>query len=680
MLFLKYLMRLAKILFLIFLCLNQLIVHAQNRKYKELIPEIRYHSYFDSATLFQKGAEAIKIAKKEGHPEFEAEINIFYGNHFYYKTDVSKAKNYYKNAFAIATKFKNNKFKNLSKIRLTYLIWDGGEADKAENIFFEILKNAEKNKEYSNQIECYNALALIYSYQNKFKECMSYYLKGLKIAEENNDNHYTAVLLNNIGLLKLNNKQYDESLKDFERGVKLAESNNDARLTFHLYNNMALIYSEQGKTEEAKNQYENILKYAHKSGNPRELAIAAINLSNLYLQEENFAVAHQYSDTALITFRVNQYSYELAKGYLGKAQIYLKQKKYNEALEYTQLAKQQVDSTKDLEDAVGIHITLSNIYEGKGNSKEAFTEYKLYKKLSDSLNDLRNTKAITEIQAKYNDEKKDAAIEKERNRNLELENANLTLERNSIEEKEVSERRMIFGVVIAIAVILFISIYFYASYNRKTRLNQQRFSQQLIHDIEEERNRIAKDLHDDIGQSLSAIKSKLNLIHQKEIETAQLSSVEIEVGKVIEQTRDISRKLYPAYLEKIGLTRSVARLMDGIQDSTDIVCSFEIEPEIDEFSIQILTHIYRIIQECVNNTIKHSGATALKVTVLKKEDFFQLIYQDNGKGIQKAENKLTGLGFMSLKERSRMIKGELNISDNSGKGFRLIINFNKSIA
>jgi two-component system NarL family sensor kinase len=680
MLFLRYLMRLAKLLFLIILCLNQLILMAQNRKYKELIPEIRYHSYFDSATLFQKGTEAIEIAKEEGHPEFEAEIIIFYGNHFYYKTEVAKAKSYYKKASALASKFNNNKFKNLSKIRLTYLLWDGGETEKAENIFYEILKNAKKNKEYSNQIECYNALALIYSYQNKFKECMSFYLKGLKIAEENNDNHYTPVLLNNIGLLKFNNKQYEEALKDFERGVKLAELNNDTRLTFHLYNNMALIYSEQGKVEEAKNQYEKILKYAHKSGNPRELAIAAINLSNLYSQEENFEIAHQYSDTALITFKNNQYSYELAKGYLGKAQIYLKQKKFNDALIYTNLAKQQVENTNDLEDAIGIHITMSRIYEAKGNSSAALVEYKSYKKLNDSLNDLRNTKEITEIQAKYNDEKKDADIEKERNRNLELENKNLTLERNNIEEKEKAERKMIFGIVIAISIILFIFIYFYASYNKKTRLNQQRFSQQLIHDIEEERNRIAKDLHDDIGQSLSAIKSKLNLIHQKEIDSSQLSGVENEVGKVIEQTRDISRKLYPAYLEKIGLTRSVARLMDGIQDSTDIVCSFEIDPEIDELSMPVLTHIYRIIQECVNNTMKHANASALKVTVLKKDDFFQLIYQDNGKGIQKSENKLSGIGFMSLKERSRMIKGELNISDNAGKGFRLIINFNKSIA
>ena len=82
----------------------------------------------------------------------------------------------------------------------------------------------------------------------------------------------------------------------------------------------------------------------------------------------------------------------------------------------------------------------------------------------------------------------------------------------------------------------------------------------------------------------------------------------------------------------------------------------------------------------MNNTIKHADATALKVTVLKKDDFFQLIYQDNGKGLNKSAAKAGGIGFMSLKERARIIKGEMNISDNSGRGFRLIINFSRQFA
>lgn len=655
-------------------------VSGQKNAYEKLIPKIRYLSYFDSVNLFLEGDKAIRLAESLGYPEYEAEIYIFYGNHFYYKSNSAKAKKYYEKALKTAKKYKSNTFQNLSKIRLIYLRWDEGDQDNAIKDFKLILADAIKNKEYKNQIECYNALALCYSYQNKFKECMNFYMKGLKVAEENDDSHYTPVLLNNIGLLKFNNRQYKDALADFERALKIAESNNDARLTFHLLNNMALVYIEDGKKEEARVQYEKILNYAHLSNNPKELGIAAVNLSNLFLRDSNYNEALSYNDTAIEAFTNNKYTFELTKAYLSRAQILIKINKLSEALNFTERAKLIADSTSNLEDAVGIHITLSAIYEKQGNAKMALHEYKLYKKINDSLNDLMNTKAITEIQAKYNDEKKDAAIEKARNKNLELENKNLTLEQKNIEERERAERRMILGTIGFVSVLLMIVIYFYVSYNRKTRKQQQFFAQQLIHDIEEERNRIAKDLHDDVGQSLSAIKSRLNLVHQKGLDPDHMVFIETEVGKVIEQTRDISRKLYPAYLEKIGLTRSVARLMEGIQQSTQIVCSFEIDPDTDKLPVNMLTHIYRIIQECVNNTIKHADASALKVTIFKTEDKFQMIYQDNGKGIHKTEIKNSGVGLMSLKERTRILKGELNIGDNAGKGFKLTINFNQTFA
>lgn len=655
-------------------------VSGQKNAYEKLIPKIRYLSYFDSVNLFVEGEKAIRLAESLGHPEYEAEIYIFYGNHFYYKSNSAKAKTYYEKALKTAKKHKSNSFQNLSKIRLIYLRWDEGDQDNAIRDFKSVLADAIKNKEYKNQIECYNALALCYSYRNKFKDCMNFYMKGLKVAEENDDSHYTPVLLNNIGLLKFNNRQYKDALADFERALKIAESNNDARLTFHLLNNMALVYIEDGKKKEARVQYEKILKYAHQSNNPKELGIAAVNLSNLFLRDSNYNEALSYNDTAIDAFTKNKYTYELTKAYLSRAQILIKINKLSEALNYTERAKLIADSTSNLEDAVGIHITLSSIYEKQGNSKMALTEYKLYKKINDSLNDLMNTKAITEIQAKYNDEKKDAAIEKERNKNLELENKNLTLEQKNIEERERAERRMILGTIAFVSVILIVVIYFYVSYNKKTRNQQQFFAQQLIHDIEEERNRIAKDLHDDVGQSLSAIKSRLNLVHQKGLDTDHMVFIETEVGKVIEQTRDISRKLYPAYLEKIGLTRSVARLMDGVQQSSQIVCSFEIDPDTDKLPVNMLTHIYRIIQECVNNTMKHADASALKVTIYKTDDKFQMIYQDNGKGILKNEIKNSGVGLMSLKERTRILKGELTIGDNAGKGFKLTINFNQTFA
>ncbi|MFN7013742.1 MAG: sensor histidine kinase, partial [Bacteroidia bacterium] len=179
-----------------------------------------------------------------------------------------------------------------------------------------------------------------------------------------------------------------------------------------------------------------------------------------------------------------------------------------------------------------------------------------------------------------------------------------------------------------------------------------------------------KDLHDDIGQSLSVIKSKVHLYKQGQ--TQNLEGLEEAIGEIIEQTRQISRSLYPSYLEKIGLTRSVATMLDKVQRDTNIVCSFEISEETENLDLEKKTHIYRILQECINNTLKHSNATALKIAINKENDLLKLTYQDNGKGISKNEFS-TGMGFMSIRERVRIINGILSFDDKRDKGFKLTL-------
>lgn len=664
-------LKLGLILFCYFLFFGIEVIAQKGLNYEKLRLEVQNLSYFDSTGLFNKGAEAIIVARSEGSPEKESEINIYYGNHFYYKSDKVKAKKYWEKALAIAKKFKSNQYINLSNIRLFYLVWEDEDEVTAKKGFNTILKNALENKEIINQIECYNALALMAERKNQYKNAIKLYLKGLKISEENDEKYYTAVFLNNIGLIKLNGNQKENALADFMRAVKISEELNNARLTSHLYNNIALIYMDEGKKEEAILQYQKILTYARKSGNPREYAFAATNLSNIYRRDSNFIMAHQYCDTAITTFKNNGLTYELSKGYLTMTQILIEEKKYAKALNYAALAAHLTDSTESLEDAVGVHYLKSKIYEMTNNKDLALLEYKEYKKLNDSLKESTNTKAITEIQSKYNFERKEAEVEKEKNNRLLAENKNLVLER------EAAERRRFWTIISIISSVLIVILigYFYISYNRKTRKQQQYFAQQLIHSIEKERNRIAKDLHDDIGQSLSAIKSSVHFLADTSNDFEKLDILENNIGSVIEQTRDISRKLYPSYLEKIGLVRSVARLMEGIQESTGLVCSFEIDESINKLHIDKLTHIYRVIQECVNNTIKHANATALKVTIQRGEEGFNLIYQDNGIGVTKNQLKNTGIGFMSLRERARILNSELIISDNSGKGFKLILNF-----
>ena len=160
-------------------------------------------------------------------------------------------------------------------------------------------------------------------------------------------------------------------------------------------------------------------------------------------------------------------------------------------------------------------------------------------------------------------------------------------------------------LIMALFIVLFVMYYQRKQIEQQMRVKdmEAEFQRKLLEvsmaSTEAERRRIAQDLHDDIGQSLSMIKSKIS--HSKCNQEDKI--LETELSRVIEQTREISRNLYPSYLEKIGLIRSIARLMENIQASSHLECSFDVTERVEDLSISVKTHIYRMLQECTNNTI-----------------------------------------------------------------------------
>jgi len=217
----------------------------------------------------------------------------------------------------------------------------------------------------------------------------------------------------------------------------------------------------------------------------------------------------------------------------------------------------------------------------------------------------------------------------------------------------------------------------YIRYVRLTRKQQQNFTVKLIENIDDERSRIAKDLHDDIGQSLSIIKSKLDLLNKGKIN--DVIGLDNEVGDVIDHTRNISHFLHPSMVQKLGLERSLVSLIEKTQVNTGIISSLEVECQLDLLSLEIQTQIYRILQECINNTIKHADASALKISIKKQAGEISVKYQDNGKGFDDSSKKSEGIGMLTIRERASTIQGKLVISALKGKGFTLSLTIVKNI-
>jgi signal transduction histidine kinase len=200
------------------------------------------------------------------------------------------------------------------------------------------------------------------------------------------------------------------------------------------------------------------------------------------------------------------------------------------------------------------------------------------------------------------------------------------------------------------------------------KINSMNFTKQLLENTEEERRRIASDLHDSISHELLNLKSMFN---------QDLILVNAKIDIIINDIRGISRNLHPVMFDKIGLVLNIEQLVDRIQNQNNFFINTNINYKGTLSSADEL-QIYRIIQEALTNIIKYAQAHAAKITILEDKNKITIEIKDNGKGfdVKQALNSGKAFGLHNIIERSRVVGGEANI-DSSGEGTIIYINIPK---
>jgi signal transduction histidine kinase len=658
-------MLLRKLALLLLFFISQQFVYGQTQQtiFDSLSETIKHSTYFDSAAVFKNGKKAIQIAKELKDLSKEALIYQYYGSYNYHSGKMDLAKTYYDSSIVLAAKVKDTSLVISSKIRNAFIlsIKDSYEAEKE---FIRLLENSSNHR---NRLECLNGLALIYENRGENAEALDYYLKALQEAEILEDEYFKGILLNNIGLIKLKNKQYDDALLDFEEALVFAENVNEIRLTYNLQNNIGLIFYSQENYEAAAEHYLKTLIHAKKIGFPYAVAVAHLNLSNSYNYIDNYEKALLHADSSLIYMeKALDYSNFSLVQFL-RAQANKGLKRGGKALDAVEEGISHAKTNNDLEKISQGYNLKSEIYEDLGNFKSALGALQEYHKYKDSLDETSNKAKIAELQIAYKSEKKERELEEERNKTKLLESEKQLIER----EKQLTESRITTIVIISVALIVGIIIFLYMRNLKFSKLQQKKFSQDLIETLDEERRRISADLHDGIGQSLSFVKAQSQRL--KRGDDINLDEIINSIGEIIDQTRTISHRLHPSSLEKIGLKRSIESLLEKVESQTGIITSYELDEEIERFKPEQKTQIYRITQECINNTLKHAKARAIRVMIEKSEDGFKYSYQDNGTGMEFNNKKTLGLGLMTMKERAHKINAKLSYITYPGKGFKLIM-------
>lgn len=216
--------------------------------------------------------------------------------------------------------------------------------------------------------------------------------------------------------------------------------------------------------------------------------------------------------------------------------------------------------------------------------------------------------------------------------------------------------------------LLGLLIYFFILWRlaalRKERNEKQAFAEALINAQEEEKKRIARDLHDSVGQSLVLLKKEIDKIQNTSLTNRKL------IAETLQEVRSISRDLHPFQLEKFGLTIAIKEILKKTEQSTTIFISHDIQNIDNLLSPKAEINLYRTIQESISNIIKHANATGVKLSIRKAEKNIYVKVQDNGQGFNFAEAKdrRQSLGLKTMFERINSIGGQLDFEAGQPQG------------
>lgn len=327
---------------------------------------------------------------------------------------------------------------------------------------------------------------------------------------------------------------------------------------------------------------------------------------------------------------------------------------YEAAENLAQQSLRNATVSQNMDHIIHSYQMLRDIYQKLDQPEKALETHQALTHYKDSIFTANQASTFSYYQTLYETEKK------------ELEILNKTQEIESINQKNTARLRWIFLIVFLLIVgAVLVFLWKNLQHEKRNKEMQSKFAQELLKNQEQERIRISKDLHDGIGQSLLLIKNKVTLA--KDSSTGKL------LDTTISELRSIARSLHPMQLEKLGFTKAAEHLLEQIDQETEFFVSYDIGNLESVLSKDIELQLYRILQESINNVLKHSDASALRVNFRKIEHAVELKIEDNGNGFDFSQklNDFQSLGLKTLKERIASLQGTMKVNSEKGMGTSL---------
>lgn len=503
-----------------------------------------------------------------------------------------------------------------------------GNYDSAARYFYTSVDIYEHLKEKKKLAAAFNNIAKLYRKTRELGKAENYYNKAMDLYIAENDSAGIEMIWNESGVVFEYRGDYTEAIRRYSIALDIAErSGNEAGVGYAL-NNISGAYLLQKKYPDAEKKLLRALALRHKLNDSFALAINYSDLASLYIAMKEHLKASKYLDTSILLALRLKYPQLLEENYKKQADIYL----------------------------------------AEGDYKQAYNARLRATTIADSIFNAEKSRQVEELNTKYQTEKKEQQI--------------------AVQQLEISRKNYL---IIAISIILLLGIALgYSMYRRYKLKQEKRLQDEIMHQQqtatraileaeENERQRIGQDLHDGVGQMMSAVKINLSaLSHQlpltDEEKKHKFDNIMGLVDESCNEVRAISHSMMPNALLKAGLGTAIRDFLNKL-DNNVLETNIYTEGLDERIDTTTETIVYRVIQECVNNVIKHAHATSLDISVIRDVEGISATVEDNGNGFDINDpTTINGIGLKNIRSRVEYLNGTIEINSRPGHGTAVIIN------
>lgn len=550
---------------------------------------------------------------------------------------------------------------------------DQGSYNKAIEFFNKSMEIRIVLQDSTGVASLYNKIGIVYQKKGDLKKALENQIEALKIYEKFKSDLWIGYCLNNIAIVHQNLGNLDKSLEYHQRALEYRVKMQDEYGEGGSYGNIANVFVKLQDTIKAIEYYNKALNIFRRIDNSESISAMLSNLGNIYIAKGEEQIALELLKESLLIREKLGDKKGVASSSLKMGEAYTKLGLYKKASVLLYRGLSLAKEIGVVEEEMAGYLNLARMYALQHELDSAFRNMSLYMATKDSVYNNRLEEQIIDVQTRYETERMEQDITLLQNQN-ELAKMNIKQQR--------TENLLLILIIIT---IIGAAIFTYYRYKLKQKAamddavikhNEQKIKA-VIDGQEEERRRIARELHDGVGQKLAGLKLNCSGIisgGKTEPTTSALKNLSNLIDETANEVRGISHQMLPKELEQFGLIAAIEGLMENSFRNTSIHVYFEHFGVNNRLSYLIELAIYRILQELISNILKHASATEVKTELLKRRDSVVLIVEDNGVGSDLSQKKDHGIGLMNIESRVESVDGILTYETEPGKGTVVIVN------